>query len=120
MQHMLSIHMSIISTEKERSQRAFQRHTSFCSNEQATEALNVTQLGSTEDLSLFAPTEIQMLNRLLMVASKFMKELQNKKPLLLLLHTCKIYERLLLIKIILTDLNIKNSQRQSVECLIIC
>lgn len=55
MQHMLSILMSIISTEKERSPTTFQRRTSFCSNEQAISALNLTQLGSTEDLSIFAP-----------------------------------------------------------------
>jgi len=54
MQHMLYIHMSVIWTEKERSQSIFQRHTSLCSNELATWAFKVSQLGYAKDLRLFA------------------------------------------------------------------
>lgn len=82
---MPSIHIPIILTEKREAKAHFRRHTSFCSNEKARGALNVTQLGSTEDFSIFALYQNPGEKRLLMVASKFMKELWNKNSLLLLL-----------------------------------
>lgn len=82
---MPSIHIPIILTEKREAISDFRRCTSFCSNEKARGILNVTQLGSTEDLSMFALYKNTGEKRLLLVASKFMKEHWNKKPLLLFL-----------------------------------